>query len=164
LVRDRPLLVFVLLRFEAVVDRFADALFVPSDFELDAADFAAVDFAAVFVSDDLAALDFAALDLAALDDLLALDDFAGAFDVAAFEVVLFGELEVERLRLEPFESFPMGRALLTAFTAPVATSPTVPAILPAVLPTVFPVWPAVFPTCLTTLPGSGMRALPSSAH
>jgi hypothetical protein len=159
LVRDRPLLVFVLLRFEAVVDRFADALFVPSDFELDAAD-----FAAVFVSDDLAALDLAALDLAALDDLLALDDFTGAFDVAAVEVVLFGELEVERLRLEPFESFPMGRALLTAFTAPVATSPTVPAILPAVLPTVFPVWPAVFPTCLTTLPGSGMRALPSSAH
>jgi hypothetical protein len=97
------------------------------------------------------------------------DDFAdGAFAVeadafaGAFELELEAELAV-RLRVERFSS-PMGSALPTALTAPVATPPTVSAIRPAVFPAVRPTRPAVFPadwpTRLTTLPGSGIGRPP----
>lgn len=71
----------------------------------------------------------------------------GFLAAVPFGVVAFAAV-VEPRRLVRFSS-PIGSALPTALTAPLATSPTVPAILPAVRP-------AVRPTRFTTLPGSGM--------
>jgi hypothetical protein len=64
---------------------------------------------------------------------------------AAFAVEVDGAVD----RRDDFFLPPIGRASPTAFTAPPATSPTVPAIFPAVLPTL-----------LTTLPASGIGRPP----
>ncbi|HET8776128.1 MAG TPA: hypothetical protein VFN76_00575, partial [Candidatus Limnocylindria bacterium] len=112
-------------------------------------------------------VDFAAVDLAlvvfvgvfALDDFVAVDllvaGFAVDFAAGDFTAVDFAD---ERDRAdERFESSPTGSALPTALTAPLATSPTVPATVPATLPAVFP---AVRPTCFTILAGSGIGCPP----
>jgi hypothetical protein len=86
-------------------------------------------------------------------------DFAGVFDAADVEVEDFAaedfaEEAVDRFRAdERFAPSPFGCALPTALTAPLATSPTVPATLPAV-------FPAVRPTCFTILAGSGIGRPP----
>ncbi|HJP71220.1 MAG TPA: hypothetical protein VJ975_05830, partial [Candidatus Limnocylindria bacterium] len=127
-----------LVVFRAAAFGFADDV-APLDFALGgfaaAEDFAADDFAADdFAADDLVVADFAA------------DDFAGA---------------VERLRLAVrFLSSPSGKALPTALTAPLATSPTVPATSPTVPATLPAVFPAVRPTCFMILAGSGIGCPP----
>jgi hypothetical protein len=139
---------------------FTRAVVFAPDALLGAVDFARVevDFAGVFPfeADDFAgALAVEADDFADGAFAVEADAFAGAFELEA-------ELTV-RLRVERFSS-PMGSALPTALTAPVATPPTVSAIRPAVFPAVRPTRPAVFPadwpTRLTTLPGSGIGRPP----
>lgn len=122
------------------LERFPfDAVLFAGAFAFGFADdvFFAADFG--FVLDDAALVDFA-------------DDDFGA--VAGLEAEDFAVEAVERFRgADRLASSPIGRALPTALTAPLATSPTVPATLPAVLP-------AVRPTCFMILAGSGIGRPP----
>ena len=94
-------------------------------------------FAAVRFSAALLFLADVPLDFFAVDRLLLAE---------ALLVLRDAGLAVDRDR---FPSLPIGSALPTAFIAPLATSPTVPATSPAVLP-----------ICLTTLPASGIARPP----
>jgi hypothetical protein len=122
------------------LERFPfDAVLFAGAFAFGFADdvFFAADFG--FVLDDAALVDFA-------------DDDFGA--VAVLEAEDFAVEAVERFRgADRLASSPIGRALPTALTAPLATSPTVPATLPAVLP-------AVRPTCFMILAASGIGRPP----
>jgi hypothetical protein len=120
----------------------ADGAFAVAGFDFGALErFAA---ALVFGADAADGVDFALVLADVLADVL----------VGALVVVLDFARPVER-RVVAFLS-PIGSALPTAFTAPLATSPTVPATFPAVPATL----PAVRPTFFTTSPASGMACPP----
>jgi hypothetical protein len=141
---------FAVVRFAVVVLVFfgADAVREPSELAFDAADFEVDAF--------VVALDFVPVELLAPDDFelaafafVLVDDFVVVDRLFAVEDELVEREPLERREVERFLPSPIGSALPTAFTAPPATSPTVPAT-----------FPAVRPTCFTTLPASGIGCPP----
>ena len=136
---------FFVVRFDVAASLLAVVDFEPVDFE-----------AVVFLTPverepaDFVPFDFA-FDVVDFDDVLG--DLAAVVFLAAlpvpldFALPLGFELLLDR-RDVVFLS-PLGSAPPTAFTAPLAASPTVPAT-----------FPTVFPTFLTTLPGSGIGCPP----
>ena len=112
--------------------------------------FFAVD--AFFAGAALAAVDrdaFGFVVFAAVVDDFAVVDFAAVLvDFFVVDFVVVALRDDDR-----FLSSPIGSTLPTALTAPLATSPTVPATFPAV-------FPAVRPTCFMILAGSGIGRSP----